>query len=92
MLITPAEGWVRTILAGDLPLDNWIDLLCVLLFIGLGGVLFFQRRWSEGALVLIGALVPLSSGLLMSHTDICGCCSLCLSSWPFGVRIDGWIG
>jgi hypothetical protein len=67
LLITPAEGWGRAIFAGRLPLDNWIDLFCVLLFIGLGVVLLYQRRWSEGALVVIGALLPLSSGLLMSQ-------------------------
>jgi hypothetical protein len=53
MLQRPAGGWGPALLAGRLPLDNWIDLLFVSLFTGLGWVL--------------GALIPLSSGLLMSQ-------------------------
>lgn len=63
----PADGWQSALLAGSLPLDNWIDLLSVLLFLGLGCVLLRQRRWSEGVFVVLGALIPLSSGLLMSQ-------------------------
>lgn len=48
-------------------LNDWIDLLSVLAFIALGGVLLFEERWSEGLLVVLGALIPLSSGLLMSQ-------------------------
>ncbi|HSL17380.1 MAG TPA: mannosyltransferase family protein [Methylomirabilota bacterium] len=63
----PAEGWRSALLAGRLPLDGWIDLFAVLAFLALGGVLLRQRRWSEGALVTLGALIPLASGLLMSQ-------------------------
>jgi hypothetical protein len=47
--------------------DNWFDLLVVLFFVGLGIVLLRQRRWSEAVFVLLGALIPLNSGLLMSQ-------------------------
>lgn len=63
----PMQGWMAALAAGALPLDNWLDLLFVLSFIILGVVLLFQRRWSEGAFVLSGALLPLNSGLLMSQ-------------------------
>ncbi len=63
----PAQGWWAALLAGRLPLDNWIDLLTGLAFLGLGVALLVQRRWSEGAFVALGALLPLSSGLLMSQ-------------------------
>jgi len=63
----PVQGWMAAISAGSLPLDNWVDLLFVLVFIGFGTVLLFQRQWSEGTFVLLGALLPLSSGLLMSQ-------------------------
>lgn len=67
LLRAPAEGWGAAIAAGRLPLDNWIDLLFVLFFIGLGAVMLWQRRWSEGAFVLLGSLIPLSTALLMSQ-------------------------
>ena len=67
LLQPPAEGWGSAILAGRLPLDNWIDLLVALAALGLGAVLLRQRRWSEGIFVVLGALLPLSSGLLMSQ-------------------------
>ena len=67
LLQPPLEGWGAAILAGRLPLDNWIDLLASLTALILGGVLLRQRRWSEGIFVLLGALIPLSSGLLMSQ-------------------------
>jgi hypothetical protein len=67
LLQRPTEGWGAAIAAGRLPLDNWIDLMFVLLFLIIGGVLLRQRRWSEGAFVLLGVLIPLSSGLLMSQ-------------------------
>jgi hypothetical protein len=63
----PAEGWGPALLAGRLPLDNWIDLLTVLAFLGLGVVLLFQRQWPEAVFVVLGSLVPLGSGLLMSQ-------------------------
>ncbi len=67
LLRPPAEGWGSAILAGRLPLDNWIDLWVSLTTLVLGGVLLRQRRWSEGMFVVLGALIPLSSGLLMSQ-------------------------
>jgi hypothetical protein len=67
LLQPPLEGWTSAILAGRLPLNDWIDLLTVLSFVGLGGVLLRQRRWSDGVFVLLGSLLPLSSGLLMSQ-------------------------
>ena len=67
LLRPPIEGWGSAILAGRLPLDNWIDLLVSLTTLTLGGVLLRQRRWSEGLFVVLGALIPLSSGLLMSQ-------------------------
>ena len=63
----PAEGWGAAILAGRLHLNNWIDLVMVVAFLSLGGVLLWQRRWSEGLFVVAGALIPFSSGLLMSQ-------------------------
>ncbi len=67
ILTRPAQGWIDALAAGALPLDNWVDLIFVLFFVGIGIVLLVQRRWSEGAYVLLGALIPLSSGLLMSQ-------------------------
>ncbi len=67
LLRQPAEGWAVALLAGHLPLDNWIDLLTVLAFLGMALVLLAERRWPEAALMLPGVLIPLSSGLLMSQ-------------------------
>jgi Gpi18-like mannosyltransferase len=63
----PPEGWAAGILAGHIQIDNWLDLLIVILFLILGIVLLKRRRWAEGVFVLLGALLPLSSGLLMSQ-------------------------
>jgi hypothetical protein len=63
----PAEGWGAALLSGRFPLDNWIDLLAVLFFLALGCILLAQRRWSEGVFVVLGSLLPFSSGLLMSQ-------------------------
>jgi Gpi18-like mannosyltransferase len=63
----PAEGWRAALAAGRLPLDNMMDLLFVFVFIILGCALLWQRRWSEGAFVLLGSLIPLSTALLMSQ-------------------------
>jgi len=63
----PAAGWWPALRAGWLPLDNWLDLLFALLFVALGAVLLYQRRWSEGIFVTGSTLVQLSSGLLMSQ-------------------------
>jgi hypothetical protein len=63
----PAEGWLRALAAGRLPLDNWVDFGFVLLFLALGVALLARRRWSEAVFVLLGCLLPFSSGLLMSQ-------------------------
>jgi hypothetical protein len=63
----PAEGWAAALSAGRVPLGPWVDLASLLLFLALGAVLLAERRWPEGLLVLLGALIPLSSGLLMSQ-------------------------
>jgi hypothetical protein len=67
MFARPPQGWTGAIASGALPLDNWMDLLFVLFFLAMGAVLLKQRRWSEATFVLLGALIPLSSGLLMSQ-------------------------
>ena len=63
----PSGGWANAILAGRLPLDNWIDLGFVIFFLVLGVILLTQRRWSEGIYVTLGAVLPLSTALLMSQ-------------------------
>jgi len=63
----PAGGWLSGLLTGNIQVDNWIDLLAVLAFVALGVVLLARRRWPEGVFVLLGALLPFSSGLLMSQ-------------------------
>jgi Gpi18-like mannosyltransferase len=87
----PGEGWGSALAAGRLPLDNWMDLLTVFLFIGLGCTLLFQKRWSEGAFVLLGSLIPLSTGLLMSHDAMFGCSSRRLCCWRAGENAPGLI-
>jgi Gpi18-like mannosyltransferase len=67
MFITPANGWIHALLAGQLPVDNWLDLLIVVFFLSVGVYLLVKRRWSEATFVLLGALIPLNSGLLMSQ-------------------------
>jgi Gpi18-like mannosyltransferase len=67
LLVRPEAGWGSALAAGALPLDNWLDLFFVLFFIVCGIVLLAQRRWSEGVFVLLGAVVAISSGLLMSQ-------------------------
>ena len=67
LLQKPAQGWGAAILSGSLPLDNWLDLGFVLAFLGLGVVLLYQRQWSEGTFVMLGALLSFSSGMLMSQ-------------------------
>jgi hypothetical protein len=67
LFIQPLQGWGSALAAGALPLDNWLDLFFVLGFLALGIVLLTQKRWSEGVYVVIGVLLPFSSGLLMSQ-------------------------
>ncbi len=66
ILTRPVQGWSAALAAGAIPLDNWVDFFFVVVFVVIGIVLLVQRRWSEGAYVLLGAIIPLSSGLLMS--------------------------
>lgn len=63
----PPGGWWAALLGGGFHLDNWTDFLFVLVFLAMGVALLWNREWPEGAYVLAGALVPLSSGLLMSQ-------------------------
>lgn len=67
LLVRPPQGWLQALANGALPLDNWLDLFFVLFFISLGVILLVQKRWSEGIFVVLGSVVPLSSGLLMSQ-------------------------
>jgi hypothetical protein len=67
LLQAPAGGWGQAIASGALPLNDWIDLLAVAAFVALGTVLLAQNRWSEGLFVVLGALIPVYSGLLMSQ-------------------------
>ncbi|MCB8968610.1 MAG: hypothetical protein H6660_17135 [Ardenticatenaceae bacterium] len=67
LLQTPDAGWGAALLAGHVHLDNWLDFGFILVFLFLGFVLLYQRRWSEGVFVLLGVIIPFSSGLLMSQ-------------------------
>lgn len=67
MVAHPPQGWLSALSAGALPLDNWLDLSFVIFFVAMGIVLLVQKRWSEGIFVTLGALLPFSSGLLMSQ-------------------------
>lgn len=67
LLQRPAEGWISAVIAGRIHIDNWIDFTAVLLFLTFGTLLLVRRRWSEALFVLLGVLVPFSSGLLMSQ-------------------------
>jgi hypothetical protein len=67
LLARPEQGWLSAILAGHVHVNDWCDLLVVVFFLALGFVLMYQHRWSEGIFVWLGALIPLSSGLLMSQ-------------------------
>jgi hypothetical protein len=63
----PEGGWGMALATGSLPLDNWIDLIFVTGFFLIGITLLLQKRWSEGVYVVLGVLLPFSSGLLMSQ-------------------------
>jgi hypothetical protein len=67
-LFVSPEGGLRAALAsGSIHLDNWTDFLFVLVFLVMGVVLLAKREWAEGTFVLLGTLIPLSSGLWMSQ-------------------------
>lgn len=94
MFSRPAQGWSKAIAAGALPLDNWVDLIFVLVFIALGVVLIYRRRWSEGAYVLLGAVIPLSSGLLMSQRRymwVLFPVFMLLGSWGKNIWVDRFV-
>lgn len=63
----PAQGWSAAFFAGQLPLNDWLDFGFVLLFLAFALILLYRRQWGEGAFVLVGVLIPFSSGLLMSQ-------------------------
>ena len=67
LLVRPAQGWAAAIGTGALPLDDWLDLLFVAFFLVLGFVLLRRKQWSEATYVLLGVIIPFSSGLLMSQ-------------------------
>lgn len=67
MLARPPQGWLRALGDGALPLDNWLDLSYVIFFFILGVILLAQKKWSEGIFVVLGVIIPFSSGLLMSQ-------------------------
>lgn len=67
LLVRPEQGWLPALLAGHIHVNDWFDLLIVVFFLVLGFILLYQHRWSEGIFVWLGALIPLSSGLLMSQ-------------------------
>ena len=66
-LQAPAEGWWTALLAGRVHVDNWFDFAMAALFLALGVVLLYKRRWAEGAFVVAGVAFTMSSGLLMSQ-------------------------
>ncbi|HUF38967.1 MAG TPA: hypothetical protein VMN57_10620, partial [Anaerolineales bacterium] len=59
--------WAAALAGGGIHLDNWTDALFVLAFLGMGVVLFVKKEWPEAVFVLLGGLIPLSSGLWMSQ-------------------------
>lgn len=67
LLQRPAEGWWAALWAGHIHVDNWLDFGLAALFLALAAALLANRRWSEGVFVLLGVLIPFSSGLLMSQ-------------------------
>jgi hypothetical protein len=67
LFAAPEGGWVAALTGGGIHLDNWTDFLFVLAFLVMGVVLLAKREWAEGVFVLLGTLIPLSSGLWMSQ-------------------------
>jgi hypothetical protein len=59
----PINGWVG---GYGSHLNNWIDFLFAALFIGLGIVLWRWGYSAEAAFVLLGVLMPISTGQLVS--------------------------
>ncbi|MCA9918430.1 MAG: hypothetical protein KC445_10790 [Anaerolineales bacterium] len=67
LLQRPSGGWFQAWRAGQLHFDNWIDFAFVSVFLILGIVLLYKGRYAEAAFVLLGVIIPFSSGLLMSQ-------------------------
>lgn len=67
LLQRPSIGWLNAFVTGQIHFDNWIDFTFVTVFLMLGIVLLYKRRYAEAAFVLLGVLIPFSSGLLMSQ-------------------------
>ena len=67
LFVAPAGRWSDALLAGQLPLNDWIDFAFVIAFFGFGIVLMSERRWAEGIFVWLGVMLAFSSGLLMSQ-------------------------
>lgn len=64
---TPVGGWGSAFLTGTIHLNNWLDFAFVVVFLILGFILLYQKRWSEGVFITLGVLISISSGLLMSQ-------------------------
>lgn len=67
LLQRPSVGWFQAFLTGQIHFDNWIDFTFVSIFLILGMVLLVKGRYAEAAFVLLGVIIPFSSGLLMSQ-------------------------
>jgi len=67
LLQRPSAGWLQTFISGQIHFDNWIDFTFVAVFLILGLVLLAKGRYAEAAFVLLGVIIPFSSGLLMSQ-------------------------
>ena len=67
LLQRPSMGWFQAFLTGQIHFDNWIDFTFVTIFLILGVVLLVKGRYAEAAFVLLGVVIPFSSGLLMSQ-------------------------
>lgn len=67
LLQRPSGGWLQAFSAGQIHFDNWIDFIFVAVFLTLGMVLLYKGRYAEAAFVLLGVVIPFSSGLLMSQ-------------------------
>jgi hypothetical protein len=67
LLVAPEQGWSAALLAGQIHINDWMDLMFIVTFILFGFILIGQRRWAEAAFVLLGTAIPFSSGLLMSQ-------------------------
>ncbi len=63
----PAAGWLPAVLAGQIHIDNWLDFGFVAAFLLFAGILLYEQEWGDGLFVMLGVLIPLSSGLLMSQ-------------------------